>query len=653
MKTKKIPYYLLLFLLTGGASLILGFLSFGGMFALWPILPLAIGAFGLSVAYEGEIYFQNIKGALNKLFFKNDYLQRHLANEHLAACVIEANRDANRPAFFRDYQEQLMLLHRFGHLTLDKASRIRKKRVKKTLADMEKWFALQLFSRQEGNENDTYSHYQQHLRLWLADHQQDQEIAKLKKRTTLFRFVAGFSILSGTFMAVGTTYLLVGQFMAIPLLASIPFGVLPALVIPMAVVAGVAWGLLTYNAITDMINNDTLRKWYFKLRNEFIQDTPTRKIIITPSNVLKAVVTLGLVALAIAVTVCTAGTWWSIVKNTQPLFAWMGRIPTVVMGIINPLITGLSTLIFNTENIFETLELVDQELHAEVNIFRRIWNGIVALFSKPENETRWQFANPFRWILKLTYTPLRMLLFLLHLVSIAVTGDRMPGVPEIASTILGFISEFFEDLHYFSGSENHEHAHHEHHDHELHDVAHAHDQHLEEMLNERLKSAHGHSHDDDFPSKVLKGLFLPIMWLAAAWDSKASQGNEDKNHRLDYKPALNKLKGKKPKQTIDLTVEESNLGSPAWKVHQAVFRIERYKQQHLEKAFLGRSIAKAKVDQLTQLQTRLLENEPIAQTIGAATEDACYGHQRFFNKPTTRTQDFLAGLSERIGVSLN
>lgn len=50
IKPQKIPYYLFLLLLTVGASLILGFLSFGGMYALWPVLPLAFAGFALSVA---------------------------------------------------------------------------------------------------------------------------------------------------------------------------------------------------------------------------------------------------------------------------------------------------------------------------------------------------------------------------------------------------------------------------------------------------------------------------------------------------------------------------------------------------------------------------------------------------------------------------
>ena len=53
--------------LTVGASLILGFLSFGGMFASIPVLPLAFAAFGLSVSYEGEVYLQNIKGSFQKI----------------------------------------------------------------------------------------------------------------------------------------------------------------------------------------------------------------------------------------------------------------------------------------------------------------------------------------------------------------------------------------------------------------------------------------------------------------------------------------------------------------------------------------------------------------------------------------------------------
>ena len=116
MKLKKILRYFALSLLTIGASLILGFLSFGGMFALWPVLPFAFAAFGLSVAYEGEIYGQNLKSAWNKLF-KRNHLKHQLANDYLLENFPEStpllenfcntNPEEKCPPIFNNYKTQL------------------------------------------------------------------------------------------------------------------------------------------------------------------------------------------------------------------------------------------------------------------------------------------------------------------------------------------------------------------------------------------------------------------------------------------------------------------------------------------------------------------------------------------------------------------
>lgn len=95
---KKIPYNLALILLTAGASIILGFLSFSGMYALYPLLGLAFATFALSVAYEGEIYLQNIKGALTKLF-KSDYLEHRMAKEYLLDHFPDNTEEEECPQF--------------------------------------------------------------------------------------------------------------------------------------------------------------------------------------------------------------------------------------------------------------------------------------------------------------------------------------------------------------------------------------------------------------------------------------------------------------------------------------------------------------------------------------------------------------------------
>ena len=122
----KIPYNLLLIFLTLGASLILGFLSFGGMFALFPFLGLAFAAFVLSIAYEAEIYLQNNKGALNKLL-KHNYLENFLAREYLLTSFPTDINAEDCPQFFKDYAAQLKLLDFFGHKNLNENSKQRKK----------------------------------------------------------------------------------------------------------------------------------------------------------------------------------------------------------------------------------------------------------------------------------------------------------------------------------------------------------------------------------------------------------------------------------------------------------------------------------------------------------------------------------------------
>lgn len=85
------------------------------MFTLAPFLGLAIGAFILSVAYEGEIYLQNIKGALHKLF-KPNYLKNQLAKDYLFNLFdkkLVKTQDENCPQFFKDYEGLLQAWKKF------------------------------------------------------------------------------------------------------------------------------------------------------------------------------------------------------------------------------------------------------------------------------------------------------------------------------------------------------------------------------------------------------------------------------------------------------------------------------------------------------------------------------------------------------------
>lgn len=649
IKPKKIPYYLALFLLTIGASLILGFLSFSGMYALVPVLPLAFIAFGLSVAYEGEIYLQNIKGALNKLF-KNNYLKNHLAKDYLLAHFPEKTDAEGCPEFFADYGRQLKLLHTFSHKTLNADSKKRKRKIEKTIRDMEKWFALQLFPTQNSKLKDQ-SEYAKQLRDWLAlpKNKQQEWQDRLETRRITFYLVQAFSVCAGLFMGLGTTYLIVEAFSVIPLFAAIPFGFWPILILPMAAIAGAAYAFLTYNAITDLINNDTLRKWYYKLTNDLSKG-------LTFNNVFLALTAVFLAGLAIALTICTAGTWWTIATNARPLFEWMKNMPSFIMGIINPIITGLSALFFNFQNTAESLEMVDQAINAEENVFQKFTQYVSKGYQHLIATENWvQILNPFRLFLKLTVTPLRVLLFLGHLISIALTADRMPGVPQMVAALVAIISEGFEDAHYFIGhSHNHTHGHSD-----------------KDLVKEHLENGHGHNHDMDIPTVILKTIASPLYLLAAVWDyvfsqfnSKSSneikistQDNEKKHPEvLTFTKAWNKQRDIPEESDVNIK-ENAQHPSENWQAEHADTLIEKYKTEHFNGVFIGSTLAEQKKSELEKLQISIrssVKNNGLKDALKKAQTNPIFNKHRLFaqNGDQTSTQMFIENLPERVGIAL-
>ncbi|WP_454784981.1 hypothetical protein [Legionella sp. WA2024007413] len=637
---KKIPRYLALASLTVGASLILGFLSFGGMYALYPALSLAFAAFGLSVAYEGEVYLQNLKGSFKKLF-KKDYLENHLAKEYLLEHFPDTT-SKECPQFFKDYEAQLKLLSEFNHKPLDKESRKRKKQIEKTLSDMEKWFALQLFSVKK-KKTQNLSFYTAQLRDWLEKNGQSEWQDRLDKRQSTFNFVKGFSLLAATFMGLGSTYLIVEAFSVIPLMAAIPFALWPILVVPMALIAGAAYGMLTYNTITDLINNDTIKKWYTKLSNDLNKS-------LNPRNLFMAAIAIFLVSLAIALTVCTAGTWWTVATSARPLFEWMKNIPSFVMGVINPIITGLSAIFFNIQNSAESLEIVyeateenSDEENSE-NIFQRTYKAISAGFTHVWDTENWlQMLNPFRILLKLTITPLRILLFFGHLVSVALTSDRMPGVPQIVSALVAIISEGFEDAHYFLGSGNHKHK---------------------TLLEERLGSEADNEHGTDIPTQVLKFIASPLYFLAASWDYLASQLNpissdtvqKSQPKPLSFSKAWNKQLGIPDEINVSLA-KDAKYPSKEWNIEHTLSLIEKYERKHLDTVLVNASLAEDKKEQLKQLKSKVREtlsgHSSIKDVLKEARNNSIYNQPRLFalrKDEKTTTQEFIEALPERVNA---
>lgn len=161
-----------LFLLTIGASLTLGLLSFSGMFVLWPIIPLAIASFILAVAYEGEIFWQNIKGAF-KTLFSRQALKIQLLREFLHD-NINSKEDKELPVLLKDYllliRQYEDLAHLAEHHTLNDEDLDYQKLLKDKIKRFELEFARHLFSLNEEEEKEKEAHSQaiKDLRAWFV-----------------------------------------------------------------------------------------------------------------------------------------------------------------------------------------------------------------------------------------------------------------------------------------------------------------------------------------------------------------------------------------------------------------------------------------------------------------------------------------------------
>lgn len=431
-------------LLTLGASLTLGLLSFGGFYAIYPSVALGLASFGLATLYEGEIYNSNLADALKKLF-KPNYFKLEKAKELLESLIDNVSEVAEDiPAFFKDYQQKKAEFDRLSALeNPNKANKKQLKQVKKELKAMQRYFALALF-----DELPFEQEYAIELKNYLKNIDngkfQKEAIEQTAKKKGLIKLGLLFSSLTAALFSLGSIYLILETLSTLTFL-SLPFGA----VVSLAVLCGTAYGFLIYNSISDMIWNETLNHWFNEVKQTIQEETSlTKTIAMTTVSAL-------LVALGVTLTIFTAGTWWTIAKHTKNLPPILRQIPQWVTAVLIPTITGLAALVFTLENTKGSVDTV-------MAIFSKQPTEKANNDTPQDTKTKLPFhqrINLFDFLIYITEVPLRVLGFVLHIGSIGVTTDRIPGVHPIISVTSSMISEGFEDLRYFvKGEANPENA---------------------------------------------------------------------------------------------------------------------------------------------------------------------------------------------------
>lgn len=612
-KLHKLPRFLITGTLTIGASLMLGLLSFGGMYAIWPLWPVAMIGFVLSSVYEGEIYIQNIRGAFNKLYSPYNQLQQKLAKQFLIRILSSyQENDSQLPAFCQDY---INLLRRQRQLKQAHATQDQLNTIAKEIIDAEVWFGRQLF-RKPGKKTA----YANEINQWINQrHAQEQnQFRQLLKKRQQARYIAGgFSfILSSTFMAIGTLYLLNQTFAAIPLLATLPLSVTPFAIVPLAIFAGVAYGYLTYHTLTDMIEHNTFKKMADIFRAPWQNNLSKKE---RAKKALLCLAVVGLVFLAVALTICTAGTWWTVAKQVHPLLPRMSNIFRAIFAGATAVINGLSSLAFNWQNTMESVEGLthaNEAPHAHHHL-RELWDNL------RQRENLWQIFNPFRLFLLCTIYPLRCIFFLGHVLSIGVTGDRIPNVNMFLSIFLGVFSEMLEDWHYFFG---HDHHHHQVNPQPL--TAH-------ELLQQHgHEEEHNHDHSLDLPTRIIKAVFSPVYVLARLWNWSAKT-----YHPMPIAQNQQPLLPPVNNNPVDIPT------SIGWKKESILTRLQSFEKQHFQWGYKPADLRKKK-QIFVDLQDELIHVESADQIRTAlntaANNPRITAHRFFTTSQQTASQTCLS-----------
>lgn len=371
---------------------------------------------------------------------------------------------------------------------------------------------------------------------------------KLAKHTVHSRIAFALSAFAAAIMGIGTTYLIMEAVTVIPWLSILPLGFFPPIIAPLALLAGIAHGLLIYNSLTDMLLDNPAKKFMDRIRAISWQEMSLKRSLILALSILLLIVTIFL-------TICTIGTWLTVFHKTKPLFTLIAAIPNVLLNVVIPILIGISILPFSLQSLSNTLEGLEsnpsldraiaglnpwawtgstENLPRNVNdlsnwISAKLWQhwipGFLGVTAEEfAEEEYWQKLNPYRIVYRLLFEPLRDFIFLGHLLSAGATADQMEGVPIIFSFWLNFFFEGAEDWDWIWGR------------------AHVDNIDTLDLLKERAQKADDHNHDKNFPMRLLKACFEPVLRRAAKWDNDNRKPGTEDNVEKRYA----KLQGLKP-----------------------------------------------------------------------------------------------------------
>lgn len=647
IKLRKLPKKLWVGFLALGASTTLALLSFTGMGVISPLLGLGLSATFFAVTFDGQIYFQFIRNALDKLGFKKDELKKSLANEFMLKKLLEEEPQEQDPEIIKEYRasvlryQYLCLLEEEGSSLWNEGLDREKEWLRLNIRDLQLWFSIELFNT---DPTENLRPAQAAFRTWFkssasaenADDNtdvQEELIKRFSKETFYRKLFRWLSIFSGISTGFGTLLLLIQQLAAIGFIASLPFGGFMAIVVPLAVFAGMAAAYITFNALCDLYHNDTIKKWFYKLQKDFFNSESKGRTVLAALGIL-------LIPLSLIFTLLSIGTWFTIMKIPGSV----GLLTAIPMGVM-AILAGITNLPFVIENSSNTYKAWRHKLDNLSIPEKMSYKDQSTIWLNKNSETQHtaQIFNPIAFFETITYKPLVYLFFGGHAAGSSLTADRFPGLPLWLSTLAAFFSSIFADFGIFFPMDEH-------------NIIENNEVSLKKTLKVQLDANHHHDHGDSLPHLLLRALFWPVRVLKIGWHMVGSWLNKDpEKHLNSYAEAKKNYYAMERKETYIKNPPAQVEIKAEWQREHALLLAGKAKVG-LEEVTFGKAKALAKLGGLNRFQEDLqniAKEEPPPENLRLRLKDeksnGLYNcHRLFQSAQPSRTQAKIAALEERV-----
>lgn len=465
LKKTKALRYVVATSLTMGTVLSVGFLSFSGLWIIYPYIIPAILAFFLSGVIEGKVFGTSIFKGLARLKLLSPNGEKHLLFSELNKLLsMKVESWVNSQCrFLQDYCNQRKKYKALKNNPSANEEDV--KEAKQRLEELKDYLYQQMNKPNDPDIEDPY----------VSQAIKEASLIELNsaKRSVWFlRFFWLISILVGIVSGFVTAFA-VQEAITVGLALSLSVTALSAIVWPVAIFAAIGATFLLYYAITDIVKNDAIVKACSKTLKLFKRSTEESIGAYLLRLLALSIVVMGITSLTVFATAASGGTCWIVMQKgikllapKLPIFvAYCASTILIPINFATDLIYGFSTTVQTIDNCKDIFQAIFDIIKHPIKAIKNFCVNIETKLNNLKEKESWgQFFNPFRILAKLIISPLQSLVFIGHLISIGLTTDRFMNVPPPLVAGVCAIAEGLQDLSFLTTEDGHNHAQHDHED---------------------------------------------------------------------------------------------------------------------------------------------------------------------------------------------